>query len=151
MVLVAALLACWTIWLGSSLPPGPLTQHWSLTADIGLDNYSLTWVGLDCVEVLGLAACGLLFRRASPGARTVALLTIPVFCLDAWFDIMTSVSKADLVTAVVMALLGELPAAFILSWVAWKALPFHQGSATDDPARHPGPHAPSNTSSGQSM
>jgi hypothetical protein len=135
IVLVAALLACWAIYLGSSLPPDPLTQHWSLTADIGLDNYSVTWVGLDCVEVLGLAACGLLFRRASPSARTIALLTIPVFCLDAWFDIMTSASKADLVTAVVMAALGELPAALILSWIAWKALPFRQGSIAVDPAR----------------
>jgi hypothetical protein len=135
IVLVAALLACWAIYLGSSLPPDPLTQHWSFTADIGLDNYSLTWVGLDCIEVIGLAACGLLFRRASPSARTVALLTIPVFCLDAWFDIMTSVSKADLVTAVIMAVLGELPAAFILGWIAWKALPFHQqDSVTDDAA-----------------
>jgi len=134
IVVVAALLACWAIYLGSSLPPDPLAQHWSLTADIGLDNYSLTWVGLDCIEVLGLAACGLLFHRASPSARTVALLTIPVFCLDAWFDIMTSVSKADLITALVMAALGELPAALILSWVAWKALPFYQDSVTDDPA-----------------
>ncbi len=128
IVVVAALLACWAVWLGSSLPPDPLIQHWSLTADIGLDNYSLTWVGLDCIEVLGLAACGLLFRRASPSARTVALLTIPVFCLDAWFDIMTSVSKADLATAIVMALLGELPAALILGWVAWKALSFEARS-----------------------
>jgi hypothetical protein len=151
IVLVAALLACWAGYLGSSLPPDPLTQHWSLTADIGLDNYSLTWVGLDCIEVLGLAACGLLFRRASPSARTVALLAIPVFCLDAWFDIMTSVSKADLVTAVVMAVLGELPAAFILSWVAWKALPFHQGSATGDPAGPPGPPPASSTNSEESL
>jgi hypothetical protein len=151
IVLVAALLACWTIWLGSSLPPDPLMQHWSLTADIGLDNYSLTWVGLDCIEVLGLAACGLLFRRGSASARTVALLTIPVFCLDAWFDVMTSVSKADLVTAVIMAVLGELPAAFILSWVAWKALPFHQGSVADDPAGLPGPPPASSTNSGESL
>jgi len=126
IVLAAGLLACWAIWLGSSLPPGPLTQYWSLTADIGLDNYSLTWVGLDCIEVLGLAACGLLFRRASTSARTGARLTIPVFALDAWFDIMTSVSKADLAAAVAMAVLGELPAALILGWVAWKALAFGQ-------------------------
>jgi hypothetical protein len=151
IVLVAALLACWTIWLGSSLPPDPLTQHWSLTADIGLDDYSLTWVGLDCIEVIGLAACGLLFRRASPSARTVALLTIPVFCLDAWFDVMTSVSKADLVTAVIMAILGELPAAFILSWVAWKALSFHQGSVTDDSAGRPLLPPASSTNSEKSL
>jgi hypothetical protein len=132
VVLVAVLLACWAIWLGSSLPPDPLVQHWSLNADIGLDNYSLTWVGLDCIEVLGLAACGLLFRRASPSARTVALLTIPVFCLDGWFDILTSVSKADLAAAIIMAVLGELPAACILGWVAWKALAFHQESVTAD-------------------
>jgi hypothetical protein len=67
-------LACWAIWLGSTLPPDPLQQQWS-TAYLGLDNYSLTWVGLDCIEVLGLAACGLLFARGAPGARTCALLT----------------------------------------------------------------------------
>jgi hypothetical protein len=126
IVLAAGLLTCWAIWLGSSLPPDPLTQHWSLIADIGLDNYSLTWVGLDCIEVLGLAACGLLFRQASPSAHTAALLTAPVFAIDAWFDIMTSVSKADLAAAIAMAALGELPAALILGWVAWKAVAFGQ-------------------------
>jgi hypothetical protein len=151
IVVVAALLACWTVWLGSSLPPDPLIQHWSLTADIGLDNYSLTWVGLDCFEVAGLAACGLLFRRASPSARTVALLTIPVFCLDAWFDVLTSVSKADLVTAVAMAVMGELPAALILSWVAWKALHFRQVSVTDEPTGPPGSPPAAGTNPGSSL
>jgi hypothetical protein len=135
MVLVAALLACWAIWLGSSLPPDPLPQQWSAVAYTGLDTYSLTWVGLDCIEVLGLIACGLLFRRASPSARTVALLTLPVFFLDAWFDILTSVSKADLAAAAAMAVLGELPAACILGWVAWKALAFHQETRTGNRIR----------------
>jgi hypothetical protein len=65
-------------------------------------------------------------RKEHDDDRTVALFTIPVFCL-AWFDIMTPVSKPDLAAAVAIAVLGELPAAFILGWVAWKALAFGQG------------------------
>jgi hypothetical protein len=128
IVVIAILLASWTVWLGSSLPPDPLQQQWS-AASVGLlDNYSLTWVGLDCLEVLGLAACGLLFWRGSPGARTCALLTMPVFFLDAWFDILTSVSRTDLAVAVLMAGLGELPAVAGLGWIAWKARGFELGS-----------------------
>jgi hypothetical protein len=123
IVVFAILLACWAVWLGSTLPPDPLRQQWS-TAYIGLDNYSLTWVGLDCLEVLGLAVCGLLFARGTPGARTTALLTMPVFFLDAWFDILTAVSRADLVESGLMAVLGELPAVAGLGWIAWKAAAF---------------------------
>jgi hypothetical protein len=124
IIVIAILLACWAIWLGSSLPPDPLHQQWS-AASIGLlDNYSLTWVGLDCLEVLGLAICGLLFWGGSPGARTCALLTMPVFLLDAWFDILTSVSRADLAVALLMAGLAELPAVAGLGWTAWKARAF---------------------------
>jgi hypothetical protein len=127
IILIAILLGVWAVWLGSTLPPDPLPQQWS-TAYIGLDNYSLTWVGLDCLEVLGLAVCGLLFARGTPGARTCALLTMPVFFLDAWFDILTAVSRADLVAAVLMALLGELPAVAGLGWIAWKAAAFGRDS-----------------------
>jgi hypothetical protein len=127
IVVIAILLACWAIWLGSTLPPDPLPQQWS-TASLGLDNYSLTWVGLDCLEVLGLATSGLLFGRGTPGARTCALLTMPVFFLDAWFDILTAVSRADLVAAALMAVLGELPAVVGLGWIAWKAAAFTRPS-----------------------
>jgi hypothetical protein len=123
IVVSATLLACWAAWLGTSLPRDPLRQAWS-TGYVGLDNYSLTWVGLDSLEILGLAACGLLFWRGSPGARTSALLAMPVFFLDAWFDILTSVSRADLLAALLMAALGELPAVAILGWIAWKASGF---------------------------
>ena len=123
MIAVAVFLVGWSIWLGSTLPANRLPQKWS-TAYIGLDNYSLTWVGLDCIEALGLAWCGRLFRHASPASRTIALLVIPVFVLDAWFDIMTSVSKTDLLEAIVVALFAELPTATALGWVAWKAKGF---------------------------
>lgn len=127
VVVIAVLLAVWAVWLGSTLPPDPLQQQWS-TAYLGLDNYSLTWVGLDCLEVLGLAASGLLFGRGTQGARTCALLTMPVFFLDAWFDILTAVSRADLLAAVLMAVLGELPAVVGLGWIAWKAAAFDRPS-----------------------
>ena len=130
LLAAAALLACWTVWLGVSLPPDPLGQQWSI-GFAGLDNYAVTWVGLDCLEILGLALSGWRFAVGSPGARTCALLTLPLFVLDAWFDILTAVSRADLAAAVVTALLAELPMAAALGWVAWKASGF---GATAGPA-----------------
>lgn len=130
-MVTALLLAVWAVWLGSTLPPDPLRQQWS-TAYLGLDNYSLTWVGLDCLEVLGLLVCGLLFSRGRAAAHTWALLTMPVFFLDAWFDVLTAVSRADLVEALLMAVLGELPAVFGLGWIAWKAAAFGPRSETAD-------------------
>jgi hypothetical protein len=123
VVVIAILLTAWIFWLGSTLPPDPLVQQWS-TAYIGLDNYSLTWVGLDCLEAVGLAATGVFFWRGSPSARTFALLTLPVFFLDAWFDVLTAVSRADLVVSLLMAAVGELPAVVGLGWIAWKARDF---------------------------
>jgi hypothetical protein len=120
LLAAAALLACWTVWLGASLPPNPLRQQWS-TAFLGLDNYGVTWVGLDCLEILGLAVCGWRFARGSADARTCALLTAPLFVLDAWFDVLTAVSRTDLAAAAVSALGAELPTAAVLGWAAWKA------------------------------
>jgi hypothetical protein len=130
IVVIAILLTCWIFWLGSTLPPDPLQQQWS-TAYIGLDNYSLTWVGLDCLEALGLAAAGLFFWHGSAGARTCALLSMPVFFLDAWFDVLTAVSRSDLVVALLMAAVGELPAVVGLGWIAWKARDFSRREAAD--------------------
>jgi hypothetical protein len=103
LIIGALALVVWTIWLR---------------------NYSFTWTSIDSFEVLGLLSCGLLFRQANPSARTAAFLTIPIFFLDAWFDIFTSPTKSSLRAAIAMALFGELPAIIILMWVAWKARSF---------------------------
>lgn len=117
------LLAIWAVWLGATLPPSGMQQQWS-TTQLGLDNWSLTWVGLDFVEVVGLLGCGALLRRGHPTTRTIALLTLPVFVLDAWFDVLTALTRSDLLVSATMALFAELPAAVLLGWVAWKALDF---------------------------
>ena len=129
LIIIAVVLALWTVWLGASLPPDPLRQQWTTATWFGLDNYSLTWVGLDCIEVIGLAACGFLFRRAHPTARTIALLVIPVFCLDAWFDILTAISRSNLILSITMACGAELPMAAFLGWLAWKATYFVPANA----------------------
>lgn len=124
LILIAFLLAVWTIWLSIIIPD---RTQWSTSYD-GINNYTFTWVSLDCIEVAGLAACGILFRKASPSARTIALLTIPIFFIDAWFDVFTSTTESDLISAILMAALAELPAIIILSWIAWKALGFRLSS-----------------------
>jgi hypothetical protein len=123
LLAAAAALACWIGGLAVWLPPGPLQQDWS-TGLPGLDNYALTWIGLDSLEMACLAACGWLLLRGSPETRTWALLGMPLFVLDAWFDVFTAVSRTDLTFALTLALLAELPMAGVLTWVAWKSAAF---------------------------
>ena len=69
----------------------------------------------------------------------MALLALPLFVLDAWFDILTSVSLHRLVVAVAMAAAMEVPTAVTCGWVAWKAsrfaAPLH-AVAAGSPAQH---------------
>jgi hypothetical protein len=125
LIVAAVLLGCWTIYLGSSLPPGPPHQ-WS-TDWTGLDNYSLTWVGLDVLETLGLAGTGALLRVGHRETQTVALLSIPLFALDAWFDVLTATTRSDMTASAVMAVATEIPTVVLLAFVAWKSRAFPAG------------------------
>ena len=76
------------------------------------------------VKLAGLVLMGLLLRQARLATRTVALLTLPLFLLDAWFDILSSVTPHHLAIAITMAAVSEVPAAVVCGWVAWKASHF---------------------------
>ena len=117
----ALALAAWTVYLGDSLPPGPY-HAWS-TAWTGLDHLALTWVGVDAVECLALLTLGIALLADRPLAVAVtALLALPVFALDAWFDVMTSRSHQQLTDAVVLAALVELPLVVLLALIARQQL-----------------------------
>jgi hypothetical protein len=131
LLAAAGALACWTGALAVWLPPGP-HQEWSVGVP-GLDKYALTWVGLDCLETVCLAGCGWRLYRGSPDTRTWALLAVPLFVLDAWFDVLTAFSRRDLAVALTLAAGAELPVAAALGWVAWKARAFSQPSTPPRP------------------
>ncbi len=122
LIVMAVLLACWAIWLAvGGFPKHNLQhQHHHLVSvkQLSPNDWTATWVGLDIIEVAGLFTTGYLLHTGRKGVRTVALLSIPVFTLDAWFDIMTAVSSRATMRAILMAAFLEVPTALLLAWVA---------------------------------
>jgi hypothetical protein len=124
LVLVAVVLAGWTVYLGSSEVPPAAHPGWSLATYLGMSPRTLAWVGVDAVETAALATIGILLRLGRRAVHTVALLTLPLFVFDAWFDVLTSPTPHRLAVAVAMAALSEVPASVACGWIAWKASRF---------------------------
>jgi hypothetical protein len=121
-ILIGSLgLICWIFYLGSSLPNAGPAQDWSTASLTGLGTWQLTWVGLDVLEVAGLASTGYLLRRSHRQTRTAALLAAPLFVVDGWFDVLTASSRSDMAVSVAMLGLAELPVAIFLLLIARRA------------------------------
>ncbi len=131
LICAAAVLIGWTCWLGATLPASALPQTLS-TQGAGVDNWRLTWVGLDILEIAGLLATGIALRRRHWTATVSALVSLPLFVLDAWFDVTTTATSSELRQAVAMALLVELPTAMVLAWVARSDLQRLRAAANHD-------------------
>jgi hypothetical protein len=125
-------LICWIFYLGSTLPNAGPTQDWSTASLTRLGTWQLTWVGLDVLEVAGLASTGYLLRRSHPQTRTAALLAAPLFVVDGWFDVLTASSRSDMALSVAMLGLAELPVAIFLLLIARRAREYETRS--DHPA-----------------
>jgi hypothetical protein len=65
-------LVWWIFYLGSALPGAGPAQDWSTASLTGLGTWQLTWVGLDVLEVAGLASTGYLLGRSHRQTRTAA-------------------------------------------------------------------------------
>jgi len=141
-ILIGSLgLICWIFYLGSTLPNAGPAQDWSTASLTGLGTWQLTWVGLDVLEVAGLASTGYLLRRSHRQTRTAALLAAPLFVVDGWFDVLTASSRSDMAMSVAMLGLAELPAAIFLLLIARKAREFENGRSgypADLPDASPG-------------
>jgi hypothetical protein len=117
LVVAALVLLGWTIYLGSSL-------HGQLE----VRDRQVAWVGVDLMQVTGLIATGVLVARRRPLASPVAAASATLILLDAWFDVTTSQGGVNLYVALLMALVVELPAAFLLARLSRFALGW--GSST---------------------
>ncbi|MBC3842271.1 hypothetical protein GXW82_25000 [Streptacidiphilus sp. 4-A2] len=102
----------WLVVLATTLPTTATACHWSLA-----------WVGLDCLEALGLIGTGVLLRRGDPRRSLTAVATAVLLVCDAWFDTTTSTPGRRLRSALAMALLVELPLAGLCLRLALRALP----------------------------
>jgi hypothetical protein len=100
----------WAFWLSSSLPATHHSAHWDVA-----------WSGFD----VGLAACfcgtGIAAARRSPAwVGAFAAATGTMLIVDAWFDVILESHGNELGTALVEALVFELPTAVICFWIAFR-------------------------------
>lgn len=88
----------------------------------GKRSLGASWIGLDVLEVACLLGVAALMRRRHRAASPVAAATAAVFCLDAWFDTMSSAPQLAYAESLAMACFAELPLAALLAWTAWFTL-----------------------------
>ncbi|MFD8301658.1 hypothetical protein ACFV29_04755 [Streptomyces sp. NPDC059690] len=84
---------------------------------------SLTWVGLDGLEAVGLVTTGLLVLWRDPRRTLAASATAALLLADAWFDTTTATPGADLISALAMAVGAELPLAALCAILTIRGLP----------------------------
>jgi hypothetical protein len=100
----------WALWLSDSLPA---THHSA--------NWDVAWSGFD----VGLAACFCgtaiaAYRRAIAWTGAFAAATGTMLLVDAWFDVLLESRGNELGTALIEALVFELPAAAVCFWIAFR-------------------------------
>lgn len=98
----------WTIALAATLPRHYTASHWRLT-----------WVGLDAALTVFLARTAwLTYRRRRRSATIAAIVTATLLYVDSWFDVTTATGREDQIVSIVTAILGALPLAIFLGFVA---------------------------------
>src|SRR2546430_14840521 len=82
LILVAAGLVPWTLYLTFALPSRHVTSH-----------YDLAWVGFDVVLTASFAATAWAAFRGSQWLGPLAAVTATMLVCDAWVDVVTSPSR----------------------------------------------------------
>lgn len=106
-VALAGLAIPWTAYLAATLPRHVVTRH-----------YRGAWVGFDLALMALLLATAYLAYRGNRHVAMAATATATMLAVDAWFDVLTSPGRLALVSAVISALLVELPLAVLCLWIA---------------------------------
>jgi hypothetical protein len=98
----AFLLLPWVAVLVVALPSAHRAAHWDIA-----------WAGFDVALALLLASVAITAWRRSPWFEGAATAAATLLFVDAWFDVLTSSSGAELAWAVGEALLVEIPLAIV--------------------------------------
>jgi len=107
---VAVCLLPWIAYLSVSLP----TEHVAT-------NWMLVWTGFDVGLALLASAAAIAVWRSSKATVPLAVALATMLACDAWFDVTTAQAGDELVIAILMAVLLELPAAAFALRVAARA------------------------------
>ncbi len=102
----ALLLVPWLFYLGFELPERQLSRH-----------YALAWAGFDAFLFVALATTAYAVLRRSPWVGMAAGSAATLLVTDAWFDVVTAPEMSELVKAVAMAGVVELPLAVVCVWL----------------------------------
>jgi hypothetical protein len=100
--LAAVLLVPWIVLLVYLLPSAQRASHWDIA-----------WAGFDVGLALVLSGVALAAWRRSPWLEGAATAAATLLFVDAWFDVLTSSTRLDLIVAVVEAVFVELPLAVL--------------------------------------
>ena len=100
----------WTIWLSQWLPPHHESVRWDLA-----------WSGFDTGLALAFLFTAFAAWRRSPWVAIWAAATGTLLVADAWFDVILESHSDELRISILSAALGELPAAALCFWIAYRA------------------------------
>ena len=104
----------WMVYLAFTLP-----------RKVSADHYDVAWLGFDIALWLSIAALAYCAIRRRPGFALFAAVTSALLFVDAWFDVVTSSTSGELMSAVLLALFAEIPGAVICGWMAINAETIH--------------------------
>lgn len=108
--LAALFLVPWVVLLVRVLPSTQRASHWDIA-----------WAGFDVALALLLVAVAVTAWRRSPWLEGAATATAALLFVDAWFDILTSSTRAELGVSIVEAVCVELPLAALCLLLARSA------------------------------
>ncbi|QCB97176.1 hypothetical protein E5206_09710 [Arthrobacter sp. PAMC25564] len=110
----------WIVYLGGVMPSETVARNWNVA-----------WLGLDGFEGLSALFTLLFLLRRSPYAVLTTAAFSTSLCIDALFDVTTAAPGLPLATAILEAVLVELPFAVLSGALALKLL------NASDPSRLP--------------
>jgi hypothetical protein len=105
---ITLVLIPWTLWLSIVLPARHTTHDWDAT-----------WVGFDVFLLVTLGLTVVAYRKRWTALPLVASAAGVLLYVDAWFD---NALSGGATSAIVLALLAELPLGTFCLWLAWEAL-----------------------------
>jgi hypothetical protein len=100
--LAGLLLVPWVVLLVVELPSAHRAAHWDIA-----------WAGFDVALALLLLGVAVAAWRRSPWLEGAATAAAALLLVDAWFDVLTSSTRAELVISVAEAAFVELPLAVL--------------------------------------